>query len=255
MDVAAKWYASGTFWSGAAVVVAILSTAILAWITVWVANPKHLLLFGMKTIPFKKLSDATRSRMDSLAYPRVLEIEIVSQGRRDIPSSAFDQGIPVRLDIDARIVEYLDSESDHTSRAYQLGLDPGETCDRCGPCFIGRHQTLSLWMLVDGPHPRLTCSRRSLIDINVRDKASERRARRWTRLMLAVWPLTVIVLLLFFPPAFSIAAIALSGPLVAWVLARGRRSFLHPFEWGVLGGDSNLSLLIPGARQSRVHAA
>jgi hypothetical protein len=223
VDVAAGWYTSGTFWSGAAVIVAILSTVILAWITVWVAYPKHLLLFGMKTIPPKKLQGATRSRMDSLSHPQVLEIQIVSQGRRDIPSSAFDREIPVRLDIGAQIVECLGSESNDTSRAYCLRFDPNGTWIDIGPCLIGRHQTFSLYMLVDGVHPRLTCTRRSLIDINVRDRGSERRARRWTQLMLVVWPIAVIVLLLFFPPAFSIAAIVLLSVLEAWVLARQRR--------------------------------
>lgn len=223
MDVAAGWYTSGTFWSGAAVIVAILSTVILVWITVWVANPKHLLLFGMKTIPPKKLQGATRSRMDSLSHPRVLEVQIISRGRRDIPSSAFDQGIPVRLDIGAQIVECLGSESDDIARAYYPKFDPDGTWIDIGPCLIGRHQIFSLYMLVDGSHPRLTCTRQSLIDINVRERASERRARRGTQLMLAVWALAVIVLLLFFPPVFSVAAIVLLSVLEGWVLARRRR--------------------------------
>ena len=223
VNVAAGWYTSGTFWSGAAVIVAILSTAILAWITVWVAYPKHLLLFGMKTIPPRKLQDATRSRMSSLSHPQVLEIQIISQGRRDIPSSAFDQGTPIRLDTGAQIVECLGTESNDISRTANVRFDPNGTWIDIGPCLIGRHQNFSLYMLADGPYSRLTCTRQPLVDINVRDRGRERRARRWTQLMLVVWPLALIVLLLFFPPAFSIAAIVLLSVLEAWLLARRRR--------------------------------
>jgi hypothetical protein len=223
VDVAARWYDSPTLWGSATVIVAVLSTAILAWITYWVANPKHLLLFGMKAIPVKKIPDAIRSRMESLSHPRVFEIQVASQGRRDIPSAAFDQGIPVRLDLGAQIVESLGSTSNDTSRGYRLRFTPGETWIDIGPCLIGRRQVLSLCLLADGPQPRLSCTRRSLIDIEIRDKASERRARRWAGLTIVIWLFALIVTILLLPPAASFAAIVLLGISVSWILARRRR--------------------------------
>jgi len=111
MDVAAAFYASGTFWAGAGVLAAVLGTLAVVWVTFTVGFPRRRLYYGMRaaapllTAPPGMRSDlelrhrgTPADRKDGehadagdwqvLADTRVLTLELVSRGRKDIPSEA-----------------------------------------------------------------------------------------------------------------------------------------------------------------------
>src|SRR6266496_479354 len=135
MDVAAPFYASGTFWAGAGVLAAVLGTLAAVWVTFAVGFPRRRLYYGMRaaapllTAPPGMRSDlelrhrgtpagrkggdhADADAWQVLADPHVLTLELVSRGRKDIPSEAYDDHQPLRLDIGARIVEVLQATSE-----------------------------------------------------------------------------------------------------------------------------------------------
>src|SRR6266498_2108359 len=134
MDVAAAFYASGTFWAGAGVVAAVLRTLPVVWATFTVGFHRRRLYYGMRaaapllTAPPGMRSDlelrhrgtppestggehADADAWQVLADPRVLTLELVSRGRKDIPSDAYDDRQPLRLDVGARIVEVFQTAS------------------------------------------------------------------------------------------------------------------------------------------------
>src|SRR6266536_3508423 len=122
MDVAGAWYTSGTFWAGAGVVVAVLAAVAVVWVTLAVGFPRRRLYYGLRaaapllTAPAGMRSDLElRHRGTALTDPRVLTVELVSRGRKDIPSGAYNDHQPLQLDVGARIVEILQVTSNPTA--------------------------------------------------------------------------------------------------------------------------------------------
>lgn len=113
MDVAEGWYASGTFWAGAGAVVGVLGAAGVIWVTLTVGFPRRRLYYRMQAVaPLMTAPERVRGDLELrhrgrvLADPRALTIELVSKGRQDIPSDAYDNGEPLRLDLRARSWRY-----------------------------------------------------------------------------------------------------------------------------------------------------
>ena len=180
MSIAVHWYASGTFWTAAGVVVAVLvgiATVLVAYI---VGFPRRRLLYGMPvTAAMLAAPDGVRSDLELrhkgtvLTAPRVLEVRLVSRGRKDIPSSAYDGGKPLRLDVGARIVEVLQVTSEPSSiPAPKMTVDG--TSLTIGPSLIGKRQKIAFTLLTDGGQPYLMCQS-SLIDVQVREQGPEDR--------------------------------------------------------------------------------
>src|ERR1022692_3927140 len=119
MDVAGAWYASGTFWAGAGVVVAVLAAVTAVWATLSVGFPRRRLYYGLRaaapllTAPAGMRSDLQLlHRGTPLADPHVLTVELISRGRKDIPNGAYDGGQPLQLDVGSRIIEILQITSE-----------------------------------------------------------------------------------------------------------------------------------------------
>src|SRR5713101_4736271 len=179
MDVTGVWYTSGTFWAGAGTVTAVLGAVAVVWVTFTVGFPRRRLYYGMPaaarllTAPAGMRSDLElRHHGTLLADPRVLTIELVSRGRKDIPSDAFNDRQPLQLDVGAPIVEVLQV----TSKPDALptpDITPDGTLLKIGPSLIGKRHEITITVLTDGEEPSLTCQS-PLIDVQVRQRIDDR---------------------------------------------------------------------------------
>ena len=172
MTVAAEsFYVSGGFWVAVAGVV----VAVVAVVVTWrVAYPKRRLVYGMPVVT-RLLNVATggvrpvlevRHGDRVLSDPYVLEVTLINEGRRDIPSDAFDRARPLVLDLGVPIVELLEIT---TSPGHAVPVvEQYETGLRIGPDLIARRQKLAFSLLVDEPPGKLKCPPPHPIDIDVR---------------------------------------------------------------------------------------
>ncbi len=218
MDVAGVWYTSGTFWTGAGTVTAVLGAVAVVWVTFTVGFPRRRLYYGMPaaarllTAPAGMRSDLElRHHGTLLADPRVLTIELVSRGRKDIPSDAFNDRQPLQLDVGAPIVEVL-----------QVTSKP-DALLKIGPGLIGKRHEITITVLTDGEEPSLTCQS-PLIDVQVRQRIDDGSP---TPQVAAAWAgatavVAVAVAVAAWPAAASSAAAgAVAAGAVVAALAAG----------------------------------
>jgi hypothetical protein len=217
MTVASGWYASGTFWAAAGVIVAIVTGSALAIITYMAAFPKRRLLYSMPVVaPIAAKSEGIRAELELLydgtkiGDPHVVEIQLVSRGRKDIPSSAYDRGEPVRLTINVPVLKVLDQISEPSSLSPPRLAVEGNTL-KIGPDLIGRRQRIKITLLTDGHPSALKCAS-SLIDVKMNDRFmpdDEWILENRLKLGCVSWPPAYI--------AFGFAW-ALAGPTVALIV-------------------------------------
>ena len=106
-----------------------------------------------------------------LNNPYFAELRLENRGHKDIPSEAFDQGMPIRFDLGIKIVKLL-----------QITLIPDElpaprvkadgSIIEIGPSLIRKSLGLNIALLADGPGISLTCHN-PLIDIKIRPAEKE----------------------------------------------------------------------------------
>jgi hypothetical protein len=178
MDVAAGWYASGTFWAGAGAIVGILGAVAVIWVTLTVGFPKRRLYYQMRAVaPLMTAPEGVRGDLElrhrgrMLVDPRALTVELVSRGRKDIPSDAYNDGKPLKLDLGAPIVEVLQVASEPATLPVPAVAADG-TSMNIGPSLIGKRHTITITVLTDGGQPGLTCQS-PLIDVQVRRRTDE----------------------------------------------------------------------------------
>ena len=201
-----QFYTSGTFWAGAGVAAVLLSTVAIVWVTLRVGSLKRRLLYSMPVVtpllnerPGMPRDVEVRRAGQLLTFPQVVNIELVSRGRRDIPRDAFDGGEPLCLDVGVPIVECLQVKISPTDRPEPLCKIDGAKL-LVGPSLISRRQTMVFSLLVDGPSPKLSRPPQSLIDVDLRprDTGSESPARRYVLLLalaaiIAAVPVTIVL--------------------------------------------------------------
>lgn len=117
----------------------------------------------------------------ALNNPYFAELRLVNRGHKDIPSEAFDQGMPIRFDLGIKIVKLL-----------QIALIPDElpaprvktdgSMIEIGPSLIRKSLELNIALLADGPGISLTCHN-PLIDIKIRP-AEKESSKVWLGLNL-----------------------------------------------------------------------
>ncbi|MEU5298636.1 hypothetical protein [Streptomyces umbrinus] len=115
-----------------------------------------------------------RRNGNALTDPHVLEIQLLNRGRRDITSSHFDAGQPIRLDVGLPIIELLTTTSEPTSLHPPTTVIDG-TALKIGPSLLARRQTVTFAVLVEG-HSTQPGFQAALQDVSV--KASWDPARR-----------------------------------------------------------------------------
>jgi hypothetical protein len=165
---------SAAFWPAAGIVVGLLAIAATVWVTLRAANPKRRLYYSWLTdTPLitrqhdlseeLKVTYGTRQ----LVKPRIVTVQLVSRGRRDITREAFDNGQPVCLDLNTPIVQCVKvttSPSDRPDPLYEL--DGSKLL--IGPSHFGKRQTTVFSLLLDGKTPEIVKPQQSLIDVEIR---------------------------------------------------------------------------------------
>ncbi|GGP78529.1 hypothetical protein [Streptomyces melanogenes] len=174
MTLAESWYENAAFWSGAGVAVAIAAIVVGAWATLRAAYPRRRLTYYLRSIA--PLIPPTASRHGRVAVeigsvaltdPHVLHVELANPGSHDIPSSAFDGGDPIELDLGANVVTLLATTST-PPHAAAPSVNTDERILTVGPSLIAKGQLVTISVLVDGPAPELTVRTR-LTDVSVRE--------------------------------------------------------------------------------------
>jgi hypothetical protein len=184
MLMAANWYISSTFWAATgtfSILLAALVTTYAAW---RLANPIRRLSYYMSAAPL--LLDASSEMNGGLEVtyerravhdPHLLELKLVSRGRRDIARQDFgDQ--PLVFKVGAEILAILPSSTDTACHTVSVSFE-GETL-KIGPCLIGRHQSITFRLLADGPKPKLRSPAASLRDVDLSEIANETPVSRLT---------------------------------------------------------------------------
>ncbi|GHC73071.1 hypothetical protein [Streptomyces cinnamoneus] len=167
------------FWTALTVLASLLTGFLGGWATLRAANPRRQLAYWMPAATrLLHTSDSVGDLVvmrggQTLRHPHVLDVRLMNRGRRDVASSHFDSGTPIRLNVGAPIVEVLDVASQpgwlHTPTT---AVD--DTALTIAPGLIAKGQTIHFSVLVDGPAPRLTCQA-SLIDVTVQEKRETNR--------------------------------------------------------------------------------
>ena len=173
MYVSAGWYASGTFWSGAGVVVGVLGAIAAVWVAFAVGFPRRRLFYRMQAAaPLMAAPEGARGDLELrhrgkvLDDPRALTIELISRGRKDISNDAYNDDRPIRLDVGAPIVDLLQVASKPEGLPKPKVAIDG-TAVNIGPSLISKHHVITITVLTDGGKPALSCES-PLIDIDVR---------------------------------------------------------------------------------------
>jgi len=223
MNVAGGWYSSGTFWAGAGVVVSVLAAVAVVWVTLAAGFPRRRLYFGLRAAaPLLAAPAGIRGDLEllhrgtALADPRVVTVELVSRGRRDIPSEAFDSGQPLVLDVGARIVEVLQVTSGPGILPAPR-INPDGTALEIGPSLVGRRQEITINVLTDGGQPSLAC-RSPLIDVQVRPRGEgspPTAATAWATTGVTVMVVVVAVAVVAVAAATATAVAAVTIVAVA----------------------------------------
>jgi hypothetical protein len=171
---AARWYDSGIFWAGATVLVTLIVGIATIVVTFVVGFPKRRLLYGLWTTTPVGASGKSGTedlqvshRGVPLKAPQILEIILFTRGRKDIPSSAYDQGRPIRLDVGIPVLEVLGASS--YPKSYETSKVTADgTALLIGPDLIRAGQRISIPILVDSREYRYRVKCQStLIDVSV----------------------------------------------------------------------------------------
>lgn len=176
MDIAGSHHIwdSAAFWPAAGIVVGLLAIAVTVWVTLRAANPKRRLYYAwLSDTPLitrqRDLSEELKVTYGTrqLVKARIVTVQLVSRGRRDIAREAFDEGKPVCLDLSTPIVQCVKvatSPSDRPDPSY--ALDGSKLL--IGPSHFGKRQTTVFSLLLDGKTPEIVRPQQSLIDVEIR---------------------------------------------------------------------------------------
>ncbi|HSV65843.1 MAG TPA: hypothetical protein VLJ59_08060 [Mycobacteriales bacterium] len=204
--VAEHWYSSGTLWTAIGVFVALL-IGVPTFLVTWVPRQRlyyraapatPLVAPGMRGVADLEIRHDGRL----LADPFLVEVKLTARGRRDIPSSAFDQGRSLVFDLSAEIVKVMQVRCSPVS-----SLTPPVTYEgsslRIGPELIGRSQTTTISVLVDGDQPSLVCTQPVLAQVTLTPQGPPDGSPQRLALALALASLALASLAL--APALGVA--------------------------------------------------
>lgn len=184
------------FWTIVGVVVSIIAlavTIVIAVITITRQFPKRRLSFvtGETRLVSGRVPLEVAYGGEHLGDPRVVELAVVSDSRADIPSSAFDGGRPLVLELDTPVIAVLEQRTQGIiigQRGQLLELEPQ---------LIRAGASSDLTLLVEGRLENIGVDS-PLIDIPVRevgdqsDLWSSGRGRQTAGLLAALVSMSVV---------------------------------------------------------------
>jgi hypothetical protein len=199
----------------------VLGGAAAVWVTLAVGFPRRRLFYRMRAVAPLLVTPADRHGDVELLYcgtrltdARALTIELISRGRKDIPSDAYNDGQPIRLDVGAHIIEVLQIASEPETLP-RPQVSANGTSLMIGPSLIGRRHRITLTVLTEGGLPSLSCTS-SLIDIQVRRRADEQALQDAVVPWVMPWLVGLLALL---ATALLLGALADAWPVVAALAA------------------------------------
>ncbi|MFC0842153.1 hypothetical protein ACFH04_07935 [Streptomyces noboritoensis] len=171
---------TNAWWAAAGLAIALAGTW-AAWKFGLAAHSKPRLTYEIAGTPLLQAPRSIQARLEirhlgtHLTDPHLMRIVLTCHGRRDIPSSSFDQDQPVTVDLGVPILDVLDSHS-HPVGAQEPRAAATGTTLRIGPGRIRAGAHITYHVLTNGP-----CSptwRDPLIDVTVTQATSNRLATR-----------------------------------------------------------------------------
>ncbi|MFF3445871.1 hypothetical protein ACFYXJ_01890 [Streptomyces sp. NPDC002667] len=162
------FYTASAFWAATGVGVAALTGGGAIWAALRTSHPRWRLTYSTDHDPLVDplLGGRLEIRRDGilLTDPHLVRITLVNPGRRDIASSAFDQGRPLHVDLGVPYLEMVGTVSEPSSAQPPPASVDGSRLS-IGPGRIGCGTTITYLLLVDTV-PTYSCTH-SLLDVRV----------------------------------------------------------------------------------------
>ena len=179
---AARWYTSGVF-LGAASALAGGLTVLGALQVSRGLRARRLLTYRLidsKPLahPYPRSLNGHKPRhaAQTTSESAIVTITVANRSRRDIPSRAFDQQRPLRLDIDAEVLKIVDITSSPRGLTVPR-LEADGTAVALGPSLIKTRQTITFSAVISSDKPRLTVPEPSIVDTRIRGLKERRPAQ------------------------------------------------------------------------------
>lgn len=200
MTLALHWYESTTFVGIAGLVISVFTAAGTTVAAYRFARPKRLVLVDMPQpgIPLLKAPSSywpdsfTVEPGKDLSNVSVVKLQFRSKGRWDIATNAFDQDMPITIDLGVPILSM--------KRVQPMGVpflraDFSETELRIGPGLVRQRRKWEFVLLTEAPTARFTFTN-PLVDVDVL-RNTQQRSRRWKSIVLLLVAYVIISLLLY----------------------------------------------------------
>ncbi|MFD5888228.1 hypothetical protein ACFWHQ_19905 [Streptomyces sp. NPDC060334] len=195
--IAGEWWESGSWWQFAITITASLAVgALAAWATMRSNNPKRKVAWWVQSntpLVGEQFAGGNLSVHFvgvSVANPRIVELLIANDGRRDITAGMFHNGEAIRFDFEADVCTVLDlttSPSGSLPPSTNTGAwtirateTSGESWLEIAPCLLRRGQLVTVTVLIDGDEKPVRCTRFPLVDVEVASVPPGSRSRALT---------------------------------------------------------------------------
>lgn len=180
------WYTSSGFWGPTAgVVTTVIIGIVTVWVTWRVAHPKRRLVYAV-------VPDDLQAAMLGNSRPRVVTVGLKNVGRHDISRNDFD-GMPLRFDLDARIVEWIDMGTIPEDQV-QPEIVTEESALLISPVKISAQELLYVKLVVDSAKPSLGKPVQSLTNVEILPiDAGDARIIKTTLVMWAILIITGVI--------------------------------------------------------------
>ncbi|MGW5130866.1 hypothetical protein [Streptomyces sp. NPDC004135] len=198
---AGEWWESGSWWQFVITIVAGVAVGILgAWAAFRSSNPKRKLNWWVQSNtplltsarfahPAAPADEPLRVHYYTrlLTSPRIVELVIANQGRRDITAAMFHASEPIRFDFDCEVLAILDLVSTPSGTilpSFQMTpvvitgvASHGDSWLDLPPALLARGQVITVTVLVDGDQKPVKCQRFPLVDVIQASESPGARSR------------------------------------------------------------------------------
>ncbi|WP_405568812.1 hypothetical protein OG418_29570 [Streptomyces phaeochromogenes] len=184
-SLSASWWEEGSvFQFLIPLIVGVLVGVLGVWATLRASHPKRVFNWwahSNKPLVGRELGAdpddglTLHFRHIPLEAPRIIELVLANQGRRDITAAMFHNDDPIEFELGARVISILEltstpegtyvpriSHEDVSTVGRQVNAD---TWLRVAPSLLRRGQTVVITLLVDGPAEEVKCVASPLVDV------------------------------------------------------------------------------------------
>ncbi|MFC8228794.1 hypothetical protein [Streptomyces sp. NPDC057287] len=183
--LAASWWEEGSvFQFLIPLIVGVLVGVLGVWATLRASHPKRVFNWwthSNKPLVGRELGGGPDDgltlhfRHIPLEAPRIIELALANQGRRDITAAMFHNDDPIEFELGARVIGIVELASTpegtsvprvtHEDVAIVGRQVYADTWLRVAPSLLRRGQTVLVTLLVDGPAEDVKCVASPLVDV------------------------------------------------------------------------------------------